>query len=79
MPAIYHVKTPAGDRLIKAGSKSVAINHAVKSLVEAKSVTATEMADLMASGLVIEEAGKGAATEAETASPPAKGGEKEAA
>ena len=76
MTAIYHVKTPAGDRLIKAGSKSVAINHAVKSLVEAKSDTATEMADLMASGLVIEEAGKAAIEAKSTAE---EGGERDAA
>lgn len=79
MSAVYLVKTPAGDRLVKAGSKTVAINHAVKSLVTAKSVTASELVELMASGLTIEEAGKGTSTEAETASPPVKGGEKEAA
>lgn len=75
MSAVYLVKTPAGDRLVKAGSKTVAINHAVKSLVTAKSVTASELVELMASGLTIEEAGK-----VETPSTaPAKAGDKEAA
>ena len=79
MSAVYLVKTPAGDRLVKAGSKTVAVNHAVKSMVSAKSVTASELVELMASGLTIEEAGKNASTEAETAKAADDGGEKEAA
>lgn len=62
MSAIYLVKTPSGDRLIKAGSKSVAVNHAVKSMIEARSVTASELVELMDKGLTVEEAGKKAAS-----------------
>jgi len=58
MSAVYHVQTPNGDRLIKASSKSVAVNHVVKNTITAKSVTASEMADLIDKGLKIEDAGK---------------------
>jgi hypothetical protein len=58
MNAIYLVKTPSEQRLIRAGSKSVAINYAVKSMIEAKSVSAAELADLLDEGLTIEDAGK---------------------
>lgn len=54
MSAIYHVKTPSGERLIEATSRSVAINFAVKSSVTAKSVTASELHALTKSGLQVE-------------------------
>lgn len=56
MTAVYHVKTPSGERLIEASSRHVAINFAVKSSVTAKSVTASEMVALMKSGLELEQA-----------------------
>lgn len=56
MSAVYLVKTPNKQRLIKANSRSVAINFAVRSEVTAKSVTASEMVDLLQSGMTIEDA-----------------------
>lgn len=58
MPAVYLVKTPSGDRLVEAGSKTVAINHAVKSEIECRSVTASELIQLMNQGMEVEQAGK---------------------
>lgn len=58
MSAVYLVKTPSGDRLVEAGSKTVAINHAVKSEIECRSVTASELIQLMNQGMVVEQAGK---------------------
>ncbi len=56
MSAVYHIKTPSGERLIKASTRNVAINFAVKSSVTAKSVTASEMVALMDTGHQLENA-----------------------
>lgn len=54
MSAIYHVKTPSGERLIEASSRHSAINFAVKSSVTAKSVTASELFSLTQAGMIVE-------------------------
>lgn len=56
MSAVYLVKSQTGQRLVKATNRHVAINFAVKSEVTAKSVTASELVELMQSGLKIEDA-----------------------
>lgn len=57
MSAIYLIKTPSGERLIEANSRTTAINHAVKSEVTAKSLTAVELADYLQRGFTVEKAG----------------------
>lgn len=82
MSAVYLVKTSSGERLIEAGSKSVAINYAVKSEIECRSVTASELIQLMNKGLQVEVAGKKPATnegEKEEVAPEPVAGEGEAA
>lgn len=56
MIAVYLVNPQRVRRLIKATNRAVAINFAVKSEVAAKSVTASELVELLQSGLTIEDA-----------------------
>lgn len=56
MSAVYLVKTQTGQRLVKATNRHVAINFAVKSEVTAKSVTASELVELLQSNMKIEDA-----------------------
>lgn len=58
MSAIYLVETEKGKRLVQAGSKTVAINHVVKSTVNARAVTASELVELMDEGITVEHAGQ---------------------
>ncbi len=46
MATIYLVKSPTGDRLVKATNRSVAINHVVQDTVTAKAVNPSELVDL---------------------------------
>lgn len=56
MSAVYLVTTPTGKRLVKATNRHVAINFAVKSEVTAKSITASEMVELIQAGMTVEDA-----------------------
>jgi hypothetical protein len=56
MSAVYLVNTQTGQKLVKATNRHVAINFAVKKEVTAKSVTASELVELMQAGLQIEDA-----------------------
>ena len=67
MSAIYLIEIDGDKRLVQAGSKSVAVNHIVKDALKARSVTASEVVDLMKAGIEVEEAGK--PPEATTAQP----------
>lgn len=51
---VYKVKSPAGERLVKAGTKSTAINHVIREQITAEPLTADEVADAAAAGVKIE-------------------------
>lgn len=65
MSAIYLIEVDDEKHLVKAGSKSVAINHVVKAMVKARPVTAAEAVELMQGGMTVEEAGKPSAPSTE--------------
>jgi len=45
MAAIYLVKTPSGESLVKADNKQQAINHIIRKDVTAEALTAEQTAD----------------------------------
>lgn len=68
---VYKVKSPNGERLVKAGTKSTAINHVIRDQVTAEPLTADEVADAAAAGVKIEVAVQEPAKEPAAASAPA--------
>lgn len=40
---LYHVKTPTGEHIVEASSKSVAINHVVRETITANNLTASDL------------------------------------
>ena len=68
---VYKVKSPNGERLVKAGTKSTAINHVIRDQVTAEPLTADEVADAAAAGVKIEVAVQEPAKESAAASAPA--------
>lgn len=72
---IYLVKGPAGERLVSAEQKATAINHVIRDSITAEPVTATQLVDLMQSGLTVEKVPSKdlpKSTEAPAATPAAK-------
>lgn len=53
---IYHVKTPQGEKLVEANTKAQAINHTVRGMITAETVTAPQVVDLMGKGIKVEKA-----------------------
>ncbi len=53
---VYLVKTPLGDRLVKATNKSVAINHVIRDTIDAESLTTDDLVVHIADGLSVETA-----------------------
>ena len=56
MSAVYLITTKTQQRIVQAGSKSTAINHVVKSEIECRAITASELVELLGFGLVVETA-----------------------
>lgn len=50
------VTTPNGHRLVRSTTKRQAVDHVVKGTIIAKTINADELADLLDTGLVIENA-----------------------
>lgn len=50
------IKTPTEHRLIRSKTKNQAIDFVVRGSIEARSVSADELVDLMQSGMVVEDA-----------------------
>ena len=64
---IYLVKSPDGQKLIDASTKSVAINHAIKHSVTAETVSASELVQLMqGQGMTVENSGQSDTVKNET-------------
>ena len=53
---IYLVKTPNEKKLVDANTKAQAINHVTKTTITAETVTASEVVELMQSGIQVEKA-----------------------
>jgi len=50
------ITTPSGQRLIRSTTRRQAVDHVVKGTITAKTINADELADLLDSGLKIENA-----------------------
>jgi len=53
MAAIYLVKTPSGESLVKAENMQQAINHIIRKDVSAKALTAEQTADKIVGGMAV--------------------------
>lgn len=71
MSRIYKVKTPAGERLVEANTKSQAINHCVDADYSAEPVSASDMYAMIQAGKTVEKAGAGKPEAGETKQPSA--------